>query len=369
MPDHAIGGIPEADIEEHYKAQGIPRDAGADRVIRFLRTLTDLLSQRWAAGEPHDGAVFLLAEKVADVMASRKGTSKPALVTGNDEISGRVWVVNARLGNAHALEVAWVTGEGFEEINDGGLGDLPAVAIDLRDKTKGPQALFFPDGCGAPDAMLRVHLGEDPIDDAHMKDTLDEFYESNLRTPMTIAEGHGDKVWKEARTGVPNPRPEETIEGLLLRHLNAVYVKHHARAQTPTEDGYLDIAIEYIDRTVQGHPAKRYDWLLELKALADKTSTDKTSTADVGEAVKKGLRQAIAYSKDLPALARALCIYDLREVANDDESCFDEIREDAADHQVHLWRWRLLRSAEEGRVERYPLKADKLSKKSGGASA
>lgn len=369
MPDRAIGGIPEADIEEHYKAQGIPRDAGADRVIRFLRTLTDLLAQRWGAGEPHDGAVFLLAERVANVMAHHKGASKPALVNGNDEISGRVWVVNPRLGNAHALEVAWVTGEGFDEISDGGLGGLPAVAIDLRDKTKGPQALFFPDGCDAPDAMLRIHLGEDPIDDVHMKGTLDEFYESSLRTPMTISEGHGDKIWKEARTGVPNPRPEETIEGLLLRHLNAVYVKHHARAQTPTDDGYLDIAVEYIDRTVQGHPAKRFDWLLELKALADKTSTDKISTADVGKAVTKGLRQAIAYANDLPALAKALCIYDLREVANDDESCFDDVREDAADHQAHLWRWRLLRSAEEGRVERYPLKADKLPKKSGGASA
>lgn len=368
MADRTIGGIPEIDIEDHYRALGIPSDAGAGRVIRFLRTLTDLLSQRWASGEAHDGAIFLLADKVSDVMIGRAGTSKPALVTGNDTISGRVWVVNPRLGNAHSLELTWVTGEGFGQIVDDGLGDLPAVAIDLRDKAKGPQALFFPDGCGSPDAMLRIHMGEDPIDEAHMKGTLDDFYEQNLRTPMTISEGHGDKIWKEARTGVPQPRPEETIEGLLLRHLNAIYTKHHARAQTPTDDGYLDIAIEHIDRTVQGHPAKRYDWLLELKALADRTSTDRISTSDVGEAVKKGLRQAIAYSEDLPSIARALCIYDLRDVANDDESCFDEVRADASERKVHLWRWRLLRSAEEGRIQRYPLKADQLPKQSGAAS-
>ena len=359
MPNRAIGGIPETDIEEHYRALGIPSDAGAGRVIRFLRALSDLISQRWAAGEPNDGAVFILAEKVSEVMVGRTGMSKPALVNGNDEISGRVWVVSPRLGNANAVELTWKTGEGFDEIVAGGLGDLPAVAIDFRDQAKGPQALFFPDGCGSLDATLQIHMGEDPINVGHMKGTLDDFYEQNLRTPMTVLAGHGDRIWKKASDGVPHSRPEETIEMLLLRHLKSVYPKHNARAQTPTDDGYLDIAIDYVDRTVHGHPAKRCDWVLELKALADKTANDTKSYASVPEAVKKGLLQTIAYSEDQQSIARALCIYDLRDVANEDETCFDEIRSDAVDYKVHLWRWRLLRSAEEGRVQRYPLKADK----------
>ncbi|MCJ9749669.1 hypothetical protein MOV61_02925 [Neorhizobium sp. BETTINA12A] len=354
-----IGGIPEQEIADLFQAKGIPGDAGADRAIRFLRKLSDLIARRWAAGEHGTGAVFLLAEKVSDAMKGRKGVSKPTLVNGNDPISDGVWLVNAQVGNAHALALEWETGASLAVVVDAGLGDLPAVTIDLRDKSRPPQVLFFPDGCVNLDSMLTLFLGDQPIDEGTMKGTLDDFYQNSLRTPMTVLAGHSpDRIWKDSGKGVPQARPEESIEGMLLRHLKAVFPDHDPRAQNTTDDGYLDIAVHYADRTVQGHPARRCDWVLELKALADRTTNDNPSSANVEEAVTKGVRQTIAYSTAENSLERALCVYDLRDVANDDETCFDHVREDATDNQIHLWRWRLMRSAEEGRKERYPLKAD-----------
>lgn len=358
MPEEMIGGIPEREIQEHYEASGVPGDAGAGPAIRFLRKLSLLVSQRWAAGETEDGAVFLLAEKVSTVMQGRTGTSRPALITGNDSISGKVWIVNPRLANANSVDISWITGGDFSSITAEGLGGLPAVALDFRDADKGPQALFFPDGCAEPDAMMQIYLGEQPIDDARMKASLDEFYEDNLRTPMTVMAGHGDRVWKDARAGVPQSRPEEVIEMLLLRHLRQGYPRHDTRAQTPTEDGYLDIAIAYPDRTSAGHPANRCDWVLELKVIAERTTNDNAVYTDVPAVMTKGLRQTISYSRDQNSAARALCVYDMRSVGAEDETCFDAIRDDATEHAVRLWRWKLLRSAEEGRVRRVPLKAD-----------
>ncbi|WP_168879728.1 hypothetical protein [Rhizobium sp. P28RR-XV] len=359
MANGFIGGIPEREIAELYEAKGIPSDAGAGRVIRFLRKLADLIAKRWASGESSDGAVFLLAEKVSDAMKEREGVSKPALVNGNDPITGHVWMVNGQLANAHSLRLEWETGGSLSMVVDAGLGDLPAVTIDLRDRSRPPQVLFFPNGCGDLDSMLTLFVGDHPIDKTTMKGTLDDFYQNTLRTPMTVLAGHSpDRVWKESGKGVPQSRPEESIEGMLLRHLKAVFPDHDPRAQGMTEDGYTDITVHYADRTVQGHPARRCDWVLELKALADRTTNDTPSSTNVDEAVTKGLRQTIAYSTAEKSLERALCVYDLRDVANDDESCFDHVRDDATDNDVHLWRWRLMRSAEEGRRERYPLKAD-----------
>ena len=362
MSNELIGGIPEQEIAELFQAKGIPGDAGADRTIRFLRKLSDLIARRWAVGEKGTGAVFLLAEKVTDEMKGRDGVSRPTLVNGNDPIMDCVWLVNAQVGNAYSLAMEWETGGSLSVVVDAGLGHLPAVTIDFRDKSRPPQVLFFPDGCGDLDTMHTLHVGGQPIDEDTMKGTLDDFYENSLRTPMTVLAGHSpDRIWKDSRKGVPQPRPEESIEGMLLRHLKAVFPEHDPRAQNTTVDGYLDISIHYADRTVQGHPAKRCDWVLELKALADMTTNDTTSSANVEDAVTKGVRQTIAYSMAENSIERALCVYDLRDVANDDEACFDHVREDSADNQIHLWRWRLMRSAEEGRKDRYHLKADSPS--------
>lgn len=291
MPSPLTGGIPEDEIAELFKAKGIPSDAGADRAIRFLRKLSDLVARRWSAGEAGSGSVFLLAEKVTDAMKGREGLSKPTLVNGNDPIMDQVWLVNAQVGNAHSLAFEWETGGSLSVVVEAGLGHLPAVTIDFRDKSRPPQVLFFPDGCADLDSMLTLYLGAQPIDEITMKGTLDDFYENTLRTPMTVLAGHSpDRIWKDSGRGVPQPRPEESIEGMLLRHLKAVFPDHDPRAQNTTDDGYLDIAIHYADRTAQGHPAKRCDWVLELKALADRTTNNKPWRARQSSLLRQGRR-------------------------------------------------------------------------------
>ncbi len=356
MANPSIGGVLESELAVTFADLGLPEDAGHGPEARFISALTRLIIARVEKGEDHDGAVFLLGAPVSDVMAGRKGEPKTALSNGNDPISGRVWVLSASLSNAHALDVGWNTGAGFDEIVTAKLGQLPALTLDLRGAS--PQLLFFPKGCDDPETMLTISVNGAPIAVDEMKATLDRFFEDNLRTPMIVLDGHGERIWSEPSKGVPMSRPEERIERRLLDRLKSVYPGYRARAELPTEDGYVDIALEAGDRSQGGLPVWRCDWVLELKALAEMTATGTKSTADHPAAIAKGLRQAAAYGERERALAKGLCVYDMRAAPLTDDAVFAPFREDASKYSVELWRWRLLRSSEEGRKAKFPLTFD-----------
>ena len=354
MADPSIGGVRESEVEVTLADVGLPEDAGHGPAARFIAALTRLIVACGEKGEAHDGAVFLLGSPVSDVMVGRAGDPKTAFPNGNDPISGRVWVLSASLSNANALEVGWTTGGGFEEIVAADLGELPALTLDLRGGV--PQLMFFPNGCRDPETMLVVKVSGAPISVDEMKLTLDKFFDDNLRTPMMVLDGHGDRIWDDPSKGVPMSRPEERIERRLLDRLKSVYPEYRARAELPTEEGYIDIALEAKDRALGGLPVWRCDWVLELKALAEMTASGKKSTADHPAAIAKGLQQAAAYGKREDALAKGLCVYDMRAAKLSDEEVFEPFKEDAATYGVELWRWRLLRSSEEGRKDQFPLK-------------
>lgn len=356
MADPSIGGIRESELKFTLADVGLPEDAGHGAEARFIAALTRLVIARVERGEDHDGAVFLLGAPVGDVMAGRKGEKKTALPNGNDPISGKVWVLSATLSNAHALEMTWATGGGFEDITAAGLGGLPSVTLDLRGSS--PHLLFFPNGCDDSETMLAISINGAPISVEEMKATLDRFFEDNLRTPMIVIDGHGERIWDDPIKGVPKSRPEERIERRLLDRLKSVYPGYRARAELPTEDGYIDIALEAGDRSLGGLPVWRCDWVLELKALAEMTASGAKSSADHPAAIAKGLQQATAYGERENALAKGLCVYDMRLATLTDDEVFEPFRDDAAKYGVELWRWRLLRSSEEGRKDSYPLQFD-----------
>jgi len=186
-----------------------------------------------------------------------------------------------------------------------------------------------------------------------------------------VIDGHGERIWDDPSKGVPMSRPEERIERRLLDRLKSVYPEYRARAELPTEDGYIDLALEAKDRNLGGLPVWRCDWVLELKALAEKTASGEKSTADHPAAIAKGLQQAAAYGKREDALAKGLCVYDMRAAKLSDDEVFEPFRDDAAKYAVELWRWRLLRSSEEGRKEQFPLQyhAKKGAGNSGASSS
>lgn len=366
MPNPTFGSIGEDELQFTLADKGLPEDAGHGPRARFVASLTRLIIARVAKGETSDGAVFLMAAPVADVMRGREGEIFTTLKNGNDAVSGRVWVMSSTLTNAHALKVTWSTGGTFDEIVAAGLAELPAVTVDLRGAV--PQLCYFPNGCGDPEMMLTISVGGGPITVDEMKATLDRFYNDNLRTPMTVLDGHGERIWTDSGKGVPMDRPEERIERRLLDRLRSVYPDHRTRAEIGTEDGRVDISLEGKDLSQGGVQVWRCDWVLELKALADMTSGGQKSSADHPAAIAKGLRQAIAYGQRELAIEKALCVYDMRKIALTDAEVFAAFRNDAKANGVHLWRWRLLRSAEEGRKEAIPLEWDAAGKSNGKGS-
>jgi hypothetical protein len=355
VPDTYVGGVPEAEIQAVFDDEGVPFDAGADRIGRFLRKLAALIILRIQRGDGGPFAMFLLGEGVRERVGSCGcgARSKPLFSNGNDPIGARVWMTNARLAETHELEIDFADdGETFAAVIAAGLGDLPAVTLDLRTPGE-PRLSLFPEGCDQPGVKYEIEIADRPIDPARMKAALDTFYVDNLRTPMIAKAGHATSPWKMASKGVPNNRPEEIIEGRLLHQLKRLFPRHDSRSQPMTEDGIIDISVYMPESTRSGLPGRRCDYVLELKALADRTTNDNPSTSDHAEQIEKGYIQALAYSRAEQSLQAALCLFDMRAADFTDDSCFAGVKDRAAEEHIDLWRWKLLRSSEQGRQVRY----------------
>jgi len=100
------------------------------------------------------------------------------------------------------------------------------------------------------------------------------------------------------------------------------------------------------------------EWVLELKALCDKTSTtgNPVPESNIREAVEGGLEQAIGYKTSLHAVNAALCCFDMRATDEGDEKCFEHVANAAAAESVPLWRWYLYRSTKHSRAAKNYLK-------------
>jgi hypothetical protein len=355
VPDTFVGGVPEAEIRALLDEEGLPFDAGADRIGRFLRKLAALIIMRIQRGDGGPFAMFLLGEGVKERVGgcSCGAKSKPLFSNGNDSIGTRVWMMNALLAETHELEIEFADdGETFAAVIAAGLGDLPAVTLDLRTAGE-PRLSLFPEGCDKPGVKYEIEIADRPIEPARMKAALDTFYEENLRTPMIAKAGHATSPWKDASKGVPNFKPEEIIEGRLLPQLKRLFPTHDCRSQRVNDDGIVDISVYMPEPTRSGLPGRRCDYVLELKALADRTTNDNPSTTDHAEQIEKGYIQALAYSTQEESLQAALCLFDMRAADFTDEACFAEVKDRATVEKIDLWRWKLLRSSEEGRRVSY----------------
>ncbi|NMN88839.1 MULTISPECIES: hypothetical protein [unclassified Novosphingobium] len=355
MPETYVGGVPEAEIQALFDDEGMPFEAGADRIGRFLRKLAALVLSRIQRGDAGPFAMFLLGEQVRQRVGSCGCTSKPKPLfsNGNDPIGARVWMMNARLAETHELDIDFIDdGDTFAAVITAGLGDLPAVTLDLRTPGE-PRLSLFPDGCNQPGVKYEIEITDRPINPERMKAALDTFYAENLRTPMIAKAGHATSPWRKASKGVPSERPEEIIEGRLLPQLKRLFPRHDSRSQAVNEDGIVDISVYMPEPTRSGLPGRRCDYVLELKALADRTSNDNPSSTDHAEQIEKGYIQALAYSRAEKSLHAALCLFDMRAADFTDAACFADVQDRAVTERIDLWRWKLLRSSEEGRHVRY----------------
>lgn len=345
-----FGGVSPQEIEAVAEAVGAPTMAGASLTTRFSRRVSTLVITRAGKGDSGQISIFLKSEAVHDDAKRCIHNEVPLLRNGADPIVDRVWLSSASLSTSFEVCLQWSDVSSlYQAIRNLGFGDFPAVVVDWRSGT--PAGTLYKCGLNDLENCESVFFEKLPVSPKQMKDVLDNFYERSLRTPFLITEGHAKRVWKEPMKGVPEHRPEEVIQGRLLDVLKAAFAQHELRAEPITDDGRADIVMSLKTISASGLPAVVNEWVLELKALADRTTTDNSvAVGKIHEAIRSGLEQVIAYKTQLNAVRAALCCYDMRKEDIGDETCFLNINNDASAHEIALWRWFLFRSTELARA-------------------
>ncbi|HEX8191574.1 MAG TPA: hypothetical protein VF552_01610 [Allosphingosinicella sp.] len=346
----SLGGVSPVEIENIAEDVGPPTVAGSSLTTRFSRRVSALVAARAGQGDTGQFSIFLQSEALFDDAQCCAHAEAPLLANGADPVTDKVWLSTASLSTSFELLLQWSDQATlFQALRDAGLGGFPAVVVDWR--TSVPLGRLYPRGIEEHEDSQAILFTETPITPAQMKEALDSFYERSLRTPYKITEGHAKRIWKEAGQGIPEFRPEEAIQGRLLDSLKAAFAKHDLHAEPITDDGRADIIVYMKTISAGGLPAVINEWVLELKALTDKTHTgNDVPPGKASAAVYGGLEQAIGYRTQLNALQAAVCCYDMR--ANDcgDEACFAHVKQEAAHHNVPLWRWYLFRSTSASRA-------------------
>ncbi len=349
MADYSYGGVTAQEILEITSAVGVPTDAGASLVTRFSRRVSNLIARRFSLGESGNFSIFLHSEAVLEDAQQQGCEEAPLLANGVDPVTDCVWLSSASLTAVFRLPTPQTTiPELFAAVRGSGLGDHPAIVVDWRQGA--PLGQLYRAGLNDFDNAERIIFEDLPIGSQDLKKVLDRFYEQSLRTPSLGGEGHAKRVWKDPSKGEPDPRPEETIQGRLLDVLKGVFTRHELRAEPVTPDGRADIIIYKRALSQNNLPAVVHEWVLELKALTDTTSTgNPVPSSTVTTAIFKGVEQAQAYRIQLNAINAVLCCYDMRKKDAGDQQSFAHVVDIAANENIHLWRWYLYRSTSESR--------------------
>ncbi|WP_375306354.1 hypothetical protein WI560_32030 [Bradyrhizobium sp. A11] len=350
--DQDFGGISSEEIADFVRSLAAPpSEAGATPTARFSRHVSNLIFVRAAYGESKTFSVFLRSEALADDVTRCECVEFPLLKNGSDPVAGRIWISTASLTTTFEAKLAWSDQTSlFQAIRDAGLGAMPALVVDWR--TGAPIGTLYREGLSNATQSEQVIFAELPISPVDLKGVLDRFYDRSLRTPALVVEGHAMRIWSEANKGIPEPRPEERIQGRLSDFLKSAFPRYDVRSETQTADGRADIIVYRKDTTAGNLPATVTHWVLELKALCDMTSTgNAVPMANVPTAISDGLDQAIAYKSRLNAVNAALCCFDMQKEEEDEKSLFGHIDEDAKNANIHLWRWYLYRHTKASRKQ------------------
>ncbi|MEJ2815016.1 hypothetical protein [Caulobacter sp. CCG-8] len=349
MPE-ALGNFTQDEIRGLAQEVQIPERAGTSPTERFVRQISELVALRVAAGEDKGVSIILRSDALESDVEGKNCERVPYLRNGQDAISQKIFVSNTVLGLAYAIHVDDSAADQMAAVQQAGLGGLPALIIDWRGAV--PKAALYGSGVDDPGDVEDVYLTETDITPEDLKAGLDEFYTKRLRTPSLVVQGNSVRIWAEGKAaqGWPADRPEEKIQGVLMSFLHARYSRFEVRAEVVNEDGRLDLKIfaKLFDAT--GAKIIKNVWVLELKALTDRTTTGTSqSAAKIDEAIEKGLTQAISYKDAEHVNQAALCCFDMRATDLGPKT-FEKVAQEANDNDVHLWRWYLYRSAEASRL-------------------
>jgi len=354
-PVERYGGLTAEELRAFMATHPAFDDAGVTITARFGRAVARLLLRRLVASESFNFSIFLLSQSLAEDITGRNVAPARLLSNGNDPIGDAVWLVQAEIRNAYAVEddLPDDAGAAFQRISDVGLGTHPAIVVDARSPDWA--ARLYPSGLDSAEFWIAIDLTAYPISKDHLRDTISRFWEQGLRT-LELSRLSAQPVWENAADGIPNPRPEQRIQSRLRDTLFGAYPRRSIRAEIRTEEGRADIFIVGDITAHSGAPAQMTDWLLELKALCDRTNTGgHIGNQGARDAVTKGIVQARAYRSTQNGVQAALCCFEMRATEEDDAQCFAHVNDEATTNAIHLWRWVLYRSADDARMARYHL--------------
>ncbi len=360
MPE-TLGAFTQDEIASFVHEVKFPENSGTTPTDRFVKQISDLVQVRTKAGEAKGFSVILRSDALDTDVRGRNYPSLPLFRNGLDALSQGIFLSNALLVQAYAVPLNSNNGDIFTEVKNAGYGNLPALVIDWRGDE--PKATLFASGVENQDDLQEIYLTETEISASHLREGLEDFYNKRLRTPSLLIQGHSVKVWGEKPSdGWPATRPEERIQGILMTFLMARYSRFSVRAEVNTEDGRLDLKIfaKLLDNT--GTKYVKNIWVLELKALTDRTSTGgHVPNSVTEEAIEKGLIQAASYKDSEHVNNAALCCFDMRENDLGDEVTFANIADRAKANGIHLWRWFLHRSTEASRNTKFAARGGAMS--------
>jgi hypothetical protein len=347
-----IGGVSLNEIAELMKSQSEDVDpADVDILGRFCHSIAKLLILRRNKQEK-DFSAFILWKR-SDRPQVDGLIAVPSVSNGNDEIGGDIWFCNHFVNhNSWKLSGKATKQEDLhEELKKLDAGPLATIIVDWRSGE--PQAQVLINGINAQES-LKLHLEDGPISADHLKALLDSIYENNFRNPTVVRSSEHGKIWTNPNKGWPCLKPEAVIQGQVKTALQAALSRHIVKPEVINDDGRADLIIYKKVRSELGHLARRTDWLIEFKALRDRTPDGKNYVSPTpSEALTSGITQLLGYSPHVDPNEKSLCCYDLREEDEGDDKCFACVESVAEEKEIHTWRWYCYRSTPAAREVRF----------------
>lgn len=346
-----FGPLTESDVVKYLHEAPLTGNEGASAEVKFVRQAATISINRYKQGE-RGVAIFLGFEGSLNKLTSKvKTAAKHLLVSCQDDICSSLWFSD------YAFNRVLQCSE-HNDVNDSNFMDKleslnfvqhVTFVADLRGET--PYAYIYLGGIQDGERRIVTKLTYDkPIEVSDLKETLDRFYHY-IKTPQSASLGHQLKIWQDSEKGIPSKFPELQIQSRLLDSLRAKYVCHDVRAEGATDLGRYDIRISRKHKLSDVEKFVQIDWILELKALTDMTSTGGSKSESViRDAIGSGVLQAKSYQDSEFSQNAALCCFVMTKDKREAHELFSHVAQEASDAKIHLWSWHLFRSSQEART-------------------
>ena len=335
---------------------GAGAEAGLPEEERFIAGVAQLVLRRVAESEASDKtdaadiAIFILSPSPPESLDNL--IWEPMLDNGRTEVVGRLWFTAAAVVSAHGVELPKDTDDAvrFSFVTSiPALGSLPTVIYDPRPVSQWLR--WYPEGLSMPD-NVEVKSIDAEVSPSEVFEVIEQLHQECFVTPDGLPPG--THLWRNSAKQWPRKDAEAMMQSQLKAGLVVKFPFCKIRHEQPNKAGRTDLEIEKPDRSRFNSFA--HHALLELKILRSYWSTGSpVSNKETTDWIREGVRQAVAYRREIGGHWSALCCFDMRKNDKGDDDTFDHVRESARELDVVLWRWFLFASSDDYRQATTPV--------------